>query len=846
MTHGARPGLRRRLADVSVRAKAALIVVPTVLVAVVSAGVGLWSSVMEAQSAGRSRVLFDVASAAGQATQRLQAERIAAVNVLLPSSTATAADFERAAQATDAAIADFDAERSGLVDPPAGVRAVLDRVDAGLADVESQRQRVRGEGVVALSAVAFGYRIVIADLDELLVSVAQGGVDPQLADEMRASVALSRAREAVGLQQVAVIQALAARRLTPALHAEIVAARAAQEEALREFQALARPRWQALLGRTLTGPDVVAVARLDGAVASTTVYQPVRLPGGAEQWSRVMTARANLLAHVQTDVDADIAATAAEVRADQLRAALAQGAVLLAMLLVAMLTALQVARSLITQLSLLESGARRVADVELPSLVSRLRVVTDPAKAQSMAKGAGGVAVPVVGRDEVGRVAHAFNGVLGAAVDATVGQARARAQVSAMIMSVGRRVQGLTELLLGSIDRLERDEEDPDRLARVFAVDQQATRLRRFANSLLIAAGGGPGQSQREPVVLADLVNAALSEVEGFARITVGNLVDAEVDPRAIDAVKQITAELLDNATRFSADEQVLVTAVWQGRDLRISVVDAGIGMRAEQLQRANVLLTSPAAEVGVTDQMGLVVISRLAAEFGVRVHLRSGEPVGLVAEVLVPADFVTRVHVRQIVVHGPARRPAAELPAPPANPYPVEAPTTGTGWTGPAAQPPDTSGRTQVLPRIPTADVTLELPRLTHAALPLPAGGPASEPPLFRQMAEASPWLWPQTAPASETARFSTASDAGWQAAAAAAEPAIDGHTVSGLPRRRPQAHVVPGGAGVPGQRRSGEAATRIDPAAIRAQVAGTMRGLRAAVAHHPPHAATSTGAPS
>ncbi|MEU1812757.1 sensor histidine kinase [Micromonospora aurantiaca (nom. illeg.)] len=838
MESAARRGIAARtrpLADLPVRLKAALIVVPTVLAAVLSTGFGLWASVREAGAAQRAGDMFAASMAGAEVTQRLQAERNAAVGLLLPGSKVTSAAFERAVQDTDRAVSRFQEQRDRLDDVPESVRAVLARADASLVDVGAQRQRVRGDGLVSLSAVAFGYRIVIADLDGLLPAVAQSGVTPELADEMRASAALSRARESVGQQQVAVLRAVAARRLTPALHAEVVAARSSQGEALREFDGLARPSWRALLGRTLTGPDVLAGVRLDGAVSGTGVYEPVRLAGGAEQWGRVMTSRADLLAQVQATVDGDIGDAADDLWLEQVRSAVLQAGVLTVMLVVAVFTALRVARSLVGQLSMLEQGARRVADVELPALVGRLRATSDPAEAQRLAEGAGGVAVPVVGRDEVGRVADAFNGVLRSAVDATVDQARGRALVSAMITSVGRRVQAVTEQLLGSIDRLESNEEDPDRLDMLFEADQQATRLRRYGANLLIVAGGGPGQVQREPVVLGDLVNAALSETEGYRRISVEQLVDAEIDARAVDAVKSILAELLDNASRFSAN-QVRVSAGWAGHDVRVVVADAGLGLTHEQLVRANALLASPEMEVAVTDQMGLVVVSRLAAEFGVRVRLALTRPTGITAEVTVPDTYVTRVRVvREIVGPSQVQRrsgPASSAPAPvPAAVPPM--PRTGTGWAGP----------TRAVPAVVRpADVTMELPPVPRQRGPRPlpsAGSPPVEPPMYRELKARSPWLWrPEN---SDAGGFETAADAGWRAAASTVEPAIDGRTVSGLPRRRPQAHVVPGG--LPTQRTGSAPSAPVDPEAIRAQVAGTLRGLRAAKVTSPLSSLPLTG---
>ncbi|WKU08664.1 nitrate- and nitrite sensing domain-containing protein [Micromonospora sp. HUAS LYJ1] len=94
--------------------------------------------------------MFAVGASAAEVTQRLQAERAAAVGVLLPGSEVVSADFERAVQRTDEAITWFRGLRGELGGSPGDVRAVLARADAGLADVQAQRQWVRGDGPVGV------------------------------------------------------------------------------------------------------------------------------------------------------------------------------------------------------------------------------------------------------------------------------------------------------------------------------------------------------------------------------------------------------------------------------------------------------------------------------------------------------------------------------------------------------------------------------------------------------------------------------------------------------------------------------------------------------------------------
>src|SRR5215471_4876883 len=63
--------------------------------------------------------------------------------------------------------------------------------------------------------------------------------------------------------------------------------------------------------------------------------------------------------------------------------------------------------------------------------------------------------------------------------------------------------------------------------------------------------------------------------------------------------------------------------------------------------------------------------------------------------------------------------------------------------------------------------------------------------------MASASgSWATPSAAPTGDVAWRTSAADEGWEAAAAASSPSTGGTTQAGLPRRVPQANLVPGTA--------------------------------------------------
>jgi hypothetical protein len=110
--------------------------------------------------------------------------------------------------------------------------------------------------------------------------------------------------------------------------------------------------------------------------------------------------------------------------------------------------------------------------------------------------------------------------------------------------------------------------------------------------------------------------------------------------------VVHLTAELVENATSFSeAGTPVLLAAQMQGNGWTlIEVTDQGVGMSAEQVGHANWRLANPPVmDVAVSRRMGLFVVARLAARHGIRVRLCPVPSGGLIAQVWLPAEVITK-----------------------------------------------------------------------------------------------------------------------------------------------------------------------------------------------------------
>jgi len=168
--------------------------------------------------------------------------------------------------------------------------------------------------------------------------------------------------------------------------------------------------------------------------------------------------------------------------------------------------------------------------------------------------------------------------------------------------------------MIAHLDDMERDEEDPKRLSRLFRLDHLATRMRRNDENLLVLAGADSSPGRREDVVLADVLRAAQAEIENYDRVEFASVeIDALVAARAVNDVVRLLAELLDNSTRFSPPNAVVLVSARQLADyVLIQIEDHGVGINPEQVAFFNTRLAAPPTmDITAFRMMGLAVKGR-------------------------------------------------------------------------------------------------------------------------------------------------------------------------------------------------------------------------------------------
>ncbi|MGW6724268.1 ATP-binding protein [Nocardia sp. NPDC055029] len=380
----------------------------------------------------------------------------------------------------------------------------------------------------------------------------------------------------------------------------------------------------------------------------------------------------------------DSATKAIESAMDELAATAATGAwsytgVVIATILAALLLAVFVARSMIVPLHRLRLAALRVAESDLPHEVAQLRNGAAPEDVPLEP-------MPVRSDEEIGQLARAVDDIHGQALRLASDQAQMRSQVNDMFETLARRSKSLVDHQLTLIEAMEYDEKDPRLLENLFRLDHLAARMRRNGDNLLILAGTKQRRTKSAPVEIADVLRAAISEVEDYERVKLGATPRGSlVEPAASD-MAHLFAELLDNALRASPPETDVKFTFAQAHDqgMLIEVADRGIGMPPQEMSEINRRLEQT-AEPGpdTARHMGLFVVGRLAERHGLTVRLRptfdTARDPGVTVTVHVPVGLIVTGAGGPVVAPQQLQKqtPQQQTPQQPQRPNPQNQPST-------------------------------------------------------------------------------------------------------------------------------------------------------------------------
>jgi len=529
-----------------------------------------------------------------------------------------------------------------------------------------------------------------------------------------------------------------------------------------------------------------------------------------------------------------------------------------AVLAVGVWSAMTLIRSVLRPLHRLRAGAVELAEVWLPDALRNISLGT-----VSRAGGEGRpLAVEAVGlpaSDEIGEVAHAFDQVQGEVLRLADHEAGLRGKLGEMLAELSSRGQSLMEHQLRLIDELGQGERDTERRASLVTMNRVAARMRRYSQNLLVLAGQElPGRWNR-PVMLVDVIRAAVAQTGAYERVSVSVQPGVAISGPAAGDVVHLIAELAENAASLSATGtpvDISGRALGTGGVL-VDVTDQGVGMNPEMMAQANWRLEHPPpVDVAVSRNMGLFVVGRLAARHGIKVRLQPAATGGLAALVWLPDVVIVLPEAGTPADFGPAEpealaRSARPAPVPedvmvlqplvpglPADAglQPRHARSAGgsrAAWRLRALA----AGQAHSWSEPPGRSQPSEVGQPPVPDYPAPAGDdagpeatPAEDPAGGRRLpiyeAVESDWFSSRRKPSGGAAAeggWQAPADGGWHAAKTVLTPASSGVTTAGLPVRAPRANLVPGAIG--GSRPDAAGPARSADAA-RNRLAGFQRG--------------------
>ena len=806
------------------------VIVLTLVMGLVFGGLRVAAAADSAAQFGRVSQLANLGQQVTGLVQALEDERDETCGNVTVSNPKT---LQRWYGATDAAVANVQALAAGVGGSyPANIQAKVATVHSAIAKLGELRNAAQASQS-ALAVIA-DYAIPIDDMISLNDQIAQGTDDSGLTNDVQTLNSLSLEKDQAAQQRAILYNAFTKGLFADAEQEALLTVVAEQGADSTAFGATATPAEQSSFSSLVAGPLVQKAVAIEEYVVSTGRLDigngalNISAQDAPGQWYSATSAEIDNMQTVELRVARNIVARAQVLQRGAEQSALFTATLTAVVMLLVLIATLIVARSLVLPLRKLRAGALDIATVQLPERVRQLAEAPDPTANLEVAP------IDVLSTDEIGQVARAFDQVHSEAVRLAGNEAMLRNSFNAMFVNLSRRSQSLIERLARTIDSLEQNEEDPDRLSYLFSMDHLVTRMRRNSENLLLLAGHDSARKWSEPVSLADVVRAATSEIEQYARVGLSVQPGVAISGQAVSDVVRLLAEIIENATIFSAkDTQVRVSAqeLTSGGVL-IEVSDSGVGISDARLAEMNLrLINPPVIDVSVSRHMGLFAVARLAERHGVRVRLRAGSPQGLTALVWLPDSVTER-----------GTRPYGGYPQPRTAPQ-ADFQTARR-----------TAGRHSLAVRSAPDGPPVNDDRLDVVGAARQIGtGP-------RQTVQAnsttSSWFDSRRPSATDTASSGNMppSPDGWaegkHAAQIIADPVRGSDTAAGLPVRVPRANLLPGSAGggrpadsrvtsrpADGYQAQTSAALRPprSPELARSRLSGFQRGARRAEAQTP-----------
>jgi signal transduction histidine kinase len=276
----------------------------------------------------------------------------------------------------------------------------------------------------------------------------------------------------------------------------------------------------------------------------------------------------------------------------------------------------------------LEAEATALAEQTIPSVIGQLRA-GEP-KDMVMA--------------EASHPDFAALDILFDSVVTEIGAAEGRgASAMAACANAAARVQAQTTRMLAELREMEQRYGDDKVFSDLMELDHRVSQMGRLADSIALLSGGRSGRRWTKPIPMESILRGAMGRIDSYQRVRVHSTSSSAIAGYAAEGVMHALAELMDNATSFSAHgSEVHVYVEEEDVGLVVTIEDSGLGMRRRERDRAEELVSQPLGLATLPGtRLGLAVVGRICARYGLNVNFRPSSRGGTGVVVMVPRPLV-------------------------------------------------------------------------------------------------------------------------------------------------------------------------------------------------------------
>lgn len=284
----------------------------------------------------------------------------------------------------------------------------------------------------------------------------------------------------------------------------------------------------------------------------------------------------------------------------------------------------------VRQLALAADGVDRLTAVTLPSAVAHLR--------------RGASAETVLGELEL--PADPRLRVLADSVvrDLATGERRAAAAQEASAKALSR-VQAKAVSMLADLREMQ-DRYGEEVFGDLLRLDHNTAQLGLLTDRLALLMGGRASRAWNRPIPMESILRGAVGRIASYQRVRLHSSSTAAVVGFAAEGVMHLLAELMDNATTFSPPvDEVHVYVEERTAGIVVTIEDSGLKMAGAALRRAEEAVSGRVTDLAHLQgtRLGLTVVGRLAAKYGMSVSFRPSSRGGTGVVVLFPSQLLAK-----------------------------------------------------------------------------------------------------------------------------------------------------------------------------------------------------------